>query len=198
VVEAFIASLGIVFVAELGDKSQLLTLTFAARYRARPVLIGLMLATAALMALSTAVGALAGDVLPERPLQVVAGVVFLGFAAWTLRDDDDDDDDAPDGDAAPADAPAAAASDRSAVLTVAAAFGLAELGDKTMLATIALASTRSPVGVWVGATLGMVAANALALLIGDRIAERIPEHVIRRIAAGLFAVFGVLLLLEAG
>lgn len=199
-VEAFIASLGIVFVAELGDKSQLLTLTFAARYRARPVLIGLVLATAALMALSTAVGALAGDVLPERPLQVVAGVVFLGFAAWTLRDDDDDDDDdVPDGDAAPADAPAAAGStDRSAVLTVAAAFGLAELGDKTMLATITLASTRSPVGVWVGATLGMVAANALALLIGDRISERIPEHVIRRIAAGLFAVFGVLLLLGVG
>ncbi|MBW3619468.1 MAG: TMEM165/GDT1 family protein [Actinobacteria bacterium] len=188
--EAFLTALSVVFVAELGDKSQLLTLTFAARYRARPVLIGLVIATATLMAVSVGVGALAGAALPERPLQLVAGVVFLGFAVWTLRDDDADDDaDADDDDATPA---------RSPVATVAAAFALSELGDKTMLATITLASTRPSLGVWAGATLGMVAANALALLVGDRLAARVPERTMRWAAAGLFAVFGVLLLLGVG
>lgn len=190
-VEAFLAALGIVFVAELGDKSQLLTLTFAARYRARPVLIGLVIATASLMALSATVGSLAGSALPERPLELIAGVVFLGFALWTLHDDDDDDDDAGPGQDD-------STGGRSPVATVAAAFALSELGDKTMLATIALASTRPALGVWAGATLGMVAANLLALLVGDRISARVSEDTIRWVAAGLFAVFGVLLLIGVG
>lgn len=191
-VAAFLAALGVVFVAELGDKSQLLTLTFAARYRVRPVLLGLVIATASLMAVSVTVGSLAGAALPERPLELVAGVVFLGFAVWTLRDaDEDEDDDAPPGDRT-------AASGRSPVATVAAAFALSELGDKTMLATITLASTRPALGVWAGATLGMVGANVLALLVGDRLAAHVSEDAIRWGAAALFAVFGVLLLLGVG
>ncbi len=81
---------------------------------------------------------------------------------------------------------------------MATAFGLAELGDKTMLATITLASTRPSLGVWAGATIGMVTANALALVVGDRLAQHVHDHVIRWIAAGLFALFGVLLLVGIG
>lgn len=181
-VDAFLVALGVVFVAELGDKSQLLTLTFAARYRAAPVLIGLVLATATLMAVSVSIGQLVSGALPERPVEVVAGLVFLGFAVWTWLGDEDDDE----------------VSDRtggrSAVVATAVAFALAELGDKTMLATITLATQSSPLGTWAGATLGMVSANALALVVGDRIGEHVAERVVRMVAAGLFALFGVLLL----
>lgn len=188
-VEAFLTALAVVFVAELGDKSQLLTLTFAARYRLRVVLAGLVVATAALMALSVATGALVGAALPERPLQVVAGVVFLAFALWTLRDGGDahDHGSGPQGRRGGA-----------AVATVAGAFALSELGDKTMLAAVTLASTRPALATWAGATLGMVAANALALVVGDQLGARVPDHVVRVVAAGLFAVFGVLLLVGVG
>lgn len=184
---AFGVAVGVVFVAELGDKSQLLTLTFAARYRWPIVLAGLSLATAALMALSVTIGAVAGAVIPRRTVELVAGLVFLGFAGWTLWDADDGDDPA-----------AAATSPRSALATVASTFALAELGDKTMFATIALASTRSWLGTWAGATVGMVAANGLALLVGDRVGARLSERVVRLAAGGLFALFGVLLLLGVG
>jgi putative Ca2+/H+ antiporter (TMEM165/GDT1 family) len=189
VVEAFLTALAVVFVAELGDKSQLLTLTFAARYRLRVVLAGLVVATAALMALSVATGTLVGAALPERPLQVVAGVVFLAFALWTLRDAGGDAHDHGSG---------PRGRRGSAVATVAGAFALSELGDKTMLAAVTLASTRPALATWAGATLGMVAANALALVVGDQLGARVPDHVVRVVAAGLFVVFGVLLLAGVG
>lgn len=185
--EAFGVAAGVVFLAELGDKSQLLTLTFAARYRWTVVLAGVSIATAILMAISVTIGGAASGVVSQRSLQVIAGVAFLGFAAWTLLDTDEDDEDphpAPDIDAS-----------RAKLPTIIGAFALAELGDKTMLTTIALASTQGWLGTWAGATLGMVAANVVALVIGDQVASRLPERMLRVGAAALFAVFGVLLLL---
>lgn len=188
--EAFLAALGVVFLAELGDKSQLLTLSFATRYRPWPVLAGVALATSVLMVVSVTVGALAGELLPERPVEIVAGLAFLGFAVWTFLDDHDDDDTV-DGDDA-------RGGGRSVILGVAWAMALAELGDKTMVTAIALASTRDALGVWAGATTGMVAANVLALAVGDRLARVVPERILHLGAAALFTVFGVLLLLGVG
>lgn len=190
--EAFLAAVGVVFLAELGDKSQLLTLTLATRYRPLPVLAGVTLATAVLMGLSVVVGAVAGDALPDRPVEIAAGLVFLGFAVWTFLDrDDEEPDDAAVG-------VVRRGVGRSAVLTVAAAFALAELGDKTMLTAITLASTRHAVGVWAGATVGEVAANVVALAVGGRLARVVPERVLHAGAAALFAIFGLLLLLGIG
>ena len=184
-VQAFLVAFGVIFVAELGDKSQLMALAFAARYRPFPVLAGIALGAAAMFALSVAVGAVLGVALPTRAINIVAGLAFLGFAAWTLRGDDDgEDENAPE------------VSNRSVVVATASAFLVAELGDKTMLAAITLASTNGLVGTWSGATLGMVAADALAIAVGAVLGKRLPAHAIRIGAAVLFVVFGVALIVE--
>jgi len=185
-VAALILSFGVIFVAELGDKSQLMALTFATRYRALPVLIGITVATAVVHALSVFLGAIVAINLPTAAINIVAGVAFLGFAAWTLRGDTLDE-----GEAA-----RAHRNNRSAVLAASIAFFLAELGDKTMLATITLATTGGALGVWAGSTLGMVAADALAILVGKLVGARLPERVIKIGATAAFVVFGLLLVAE--
>jgi Ca2+/H+ antiporter, TMEM165/GDT1 family len=185
-VEALLVSFGVVFVAELGDKSQLLTLAFAARHGVVPVLLGITIAAALVMGVSVVVGAVVGDALPTDAVQVLAGLAFFGVAVWTLRGDGDDDG-AAKGDSTPS---------RSTVGAVAVAFFVAELGDKTMLATLTLASTYGPWGTWVGATLGMVAANLLAVAGGRFLRTRLPERTVRRAAAALFVVFGLVLVVD--
>lgn len=184
---AFILSFGIIFVAELGDKSQLMALTFAARYKAVPILIGISIATAIVHAVSVGIGAALGAALPTRAISLVAGVAFLGFAAWTLRGDDLSEDEEA----------RAARPTRSAIVAASVAFFLAELGDKTMLATITLATDQGLIGVWLGSTAGMVAADALAILVGQQLGSRLPDRVIRIGAAATFAIFGVILIAEA-
>ena len=184
--EAFLVSTGVIFLAELGDKSQLMALTFATRFKARTVLLGITLATALVHLLSVALGALIGDVLPTDLITIVAGVAFLGFAAWTLRGDVLTDDEKEKAKRAAG----------SALLAVGTAFFLAELGDKTMLATITLATDHGWFGTWVGSTLGMVLADALAILAGLWLGRQLPEKVVRYGAAAAFAVFGVLLVIE--
>jgi putative Ca2+/H+ antiporter (TMEM165/GDT1 family) len=185
-VDAFLVSFGIIFVAELGDKSQLMALAFAARYRALPILVGITVATALVHAISVGLGAVVGVALPTSAISVVAGVAFLGFAAWTLRGDSLGEDEAG----------RAERSTRSAVLAAAVAFFLAELGDKTMLATVALATKQGLVGTWAGSTAGMVAADALAILVGRQLGARLPERAIRIGASTMFVVFGLLLIAE--
>jgi putative Ca2+/H+ antiporter (TMEM165/GDT1 family) len=183
---ALLLSFGVIFVAELGDKSQLMALAFAARYKAWAVLIGISIATALVHAFSVLVGAVVGASIPTDTITIVAGIAFLGFAAWTLRGDTLDDEEAAKADR----------SDRSAIVAASVAFFLAELGDKTMLATITLATTEGAFGTWLGSTLGMVAADALAILLGKQLGARLPERVIKIGAAILFVVFGVALLYE--
>ena len=110
----------------------------------------------------------------------------MGFAAWTLRGDDLTEDEAE----------RVNKSDRSAVVAAGVAFFLAELGDKTMLATITLATTGSLVGTWIGSTLGMVAADALAIGVGAALGKKLPERAIRIGATVSFVIFGLLLILE--
>ncbi len=181
--ESFLVGFGVVFVAELGDKSQLLALTFAARYPALPVLVGITIATAVVHALSVLVGAALAGSLPADALNVAAGLAFFGFAAWTLRGDRLSDEAAG----------RARRSRRSAVVATGVAFFLAELGDKTMLATVTLATTQGPWGTWAGSTLGMVAADALAVFAGHHLATRLSERTVRRGAAAAFVAFGVAL-----
>jgi putative Ca2+/H+ antiporter (TMEM165/GDT1 family) len=184
---AFWLSFGVIFVAELGDKSQLMALAFATRYRAWPVIAAITTATTIVHLGSVALGAGFNEVMPARWVNLVAALAFFGFAAWTLRGDALSDEERR----------RAQQNARSAFLTVGVAFFLAELGDKTMLATITLATQHGWVGVWVGSTLGMVAADALAIVIGRQLGTRLPERAVRYGAAALFAIFGGWLLVDA-
>jgi Ca2+/H+ antiporter, TMEM165/GDT1 family len=186
VIGAVLLSFGVIFVAELGDKSQLMALAFATRYRALPVLVGITIATALVHLVSVLIGAGLGATLPTDWITLAAGIAFFGFAAWTLRGDELSGDEAGRVDR----------SARSAIVAASAAFFLAELGDKTMLATIALATTEGPAGVWIGSTIGMVAADALAILVGQQLAKRVSAKAIRYAAAASFVVFGILLLAD--
>ena len=187
VLVASAVSFGVVFVAELGDKSQLMALTFATRYRALPVLVGITLATAVVHAVSVAVGYGLGSALPTGWIALVAAVAFFGFGAWTLRGDTLTDDERAK----------AERSTGSAIVAASVAFFLAELGDKTMLATITLATQYGWFGTWLGSTLGMVAADALAIVVGRALGKRLPEKTIAYGAAALFFVFGIWLGIEA-
>jgi len=186
VLHATLLAFGVIFVAELGDKSQLMALTFATRFKALPILIGITIATAAVHAVSVLIGVVIGAALPTKAISIVAGIAFLGFAAWTFRGDELDDDEAAK----------AQRSNRSAIVAASVAFFLAELGDKTMLATITLATKEGAFGTWLGSTLGMVAADALAIVVGQQLGARLPERAIRIGASILFLVFGVVLLAE--
>jgi putative Ca2+/H+ antiporter (TMEM165/GDT1 family) len=186
VIDAFWLSFGVIFLAELGDKSQLMALAFAARYRALVVLAAVSLATLIVHAGSVVLGRAFALALPTSLINIVAGLAFLAFAAWTLRGDSVDD--------ATADRPIA--SGIAALMTVGTAFFLAELGDKTMLATITLATTEEAIGTWLGSTAGMVAADALAIGAGALLGARLPERAIKLFAAGAFVVFGMLLIAE--
>jgi len=165
---AFLVSFGVIFVAELGDKSQLMALAFATRFDTVPVLIGISAATGIVHAVSVIVGAALGAAIPTTPITVVAAIAFVAFGIWTLRGDKLTDEDE-----ARAARPA-----RNTILTVGAVFFLAELGDKTMLATIALATDDDWLGVWIGSTLGMVAADVLAIAVGVLLGKHLPERVI--------------------
>lgn len=185
-ITAFLLSTGVIFVAELGDKSQLMAMTFATRYRARDVLIGITAATALVHLASVGIGYLIGSSFEKYQggIEIAAGIAFLGFALWTLRGDELTEEEASK----------AKQSSGMALIAVGTAFFLAELGDKTMLATITLATQEPWFGTWVGSTIGMVAADALAIGVGAVLGKQLPEHVIKWGAAALFAIFGVVLI----
>jgi Ca2+/H+ antiporter, TMEM165/GDT1 family len=185
-VDALLLSFGVIFVAELGDKSQLMALAFAARYKALPVLAGITVATAVVHAVSVVVGMSVGAAMPTHLISVVAGVAFLAFGLWTLRGDTLSEEEAAKADR----------SNRSAVVAASVAFFLAELGDKTMLATITLATTEGALGTWAGSTLGMVVADALAIVVGSQLGARMPQRAIKIGAAISFFVFGAILIVD--
>lgn len=190
--QSLLAALALVFVAELGDKTQLVAMGFGARHRIAPVLVGMAIAYAAANLLAVVVGGVLGAALPTRAIGLAGGALFIAFAIWTLVSSDDDDDDVGDTDGARPARPA-----RAVVVSVAAAVFVAELGDKTQLATATLAAQGPPVLVWVGATIGIVAAGAAAVVVGRVIGNQLPARAIRVVSAALFAVFGVALILTS-
>lgn len=190
--QSLLAALALVFVAELGDKTQLVAMGFGARHRIAPVLVGMAIAYGAANLLAVVVGGVLGAALPTRAIGLAGGALFIAFAIWTLVSSDDDDDDVGDTDGARPARPA-----RAVVVSVAAAVFVAELGDKTQLATATLAAQGPPVLVWVGATIGIVAAGAAAVVVGRVIGNQLPARAIRVVSAALFAVFGVALILTS-
>lgn len=184
---AFWLSFGVIFVAELGDKSQLMALAFATRYKVTPVLIGITAATAIVHLASVALGGVLGAALPTKPINFVAAVAFVIFGLWTLRGDE----------LSEAEENRAAQTARNVVFAVGSVFFLAELGDKTMLATVTLATREGLFGTWLGSTVGMVIADALAIVIGRALGKRLPERTIKIGAALAFFVFAALLFVEA-
>ncbi len=184
--DAFLLSTGVIFLAELGDKSQLMALAFATRYPALTVLGAISLATLLVHAGSVLLGAAAAVALPTSTISVAAGLAFFGFAAWTLRGDR-----LGERESSRADRGA-----RWAFFAIGSAFFLAELGDKTMLATVTLATTEDALGTWLGSTAGMVAADAVAIGVGRVMGARLPERAIRWLAAAAFVAFGALLVAQ--
>jgi putative Ca2+/H+ antiporter (TMEM165/GDT1 family) len=181
---ALVASFAVVALAEMGDKTQLIAFSLATRYR-RPwvVMLGILIATTLNHALASSFGALLAAWMPARVLAWVLALGFVGFGVWTLVPD----------------RPEAPAERRwNPLLATSVIFFLAEMGDKTQLATVALgARYAAPVAVTAGTTLGMLAADGLAVFAGARLAARLPMTLVRRIAAALFFVFGAAALARA-
>ena len=184
--EAFLVSSGIVALAEIGDKTQLLSFCLAAKFRRPlPMVAAIFIATIANHAFAAAVGSWITSMLGPDVLRWVLGVSFLAMAAWTLVPDKIDEDDTPGG-------------KYGVFLTTLIAFFMAEMGDKTQVATVALAARyHSLAAVVAGTTFGMMLANVPAVFLGNRIANRVPLKLVHSIAALVFAVLGVLTLLGA-
>ena len=183
--EAFLISTGIVALAEMGDKTQLLSLVLAARFKKPwPIVLGIFVATLANHALAGAAGAWLTTVLGPQVLRWILGASFLAMAAWMLIPDklDDDGRDKPP---------------RFGVFgTTLIAFFLAEMGDKTQVATVMLAARYDAwAAVVAGTTLGMMLANAPVVWLGERITRRVPIALVHKISAAIFAVLGLLALL---
>ncbi|MEE4025533.1 TMEM165/GDT1 family protein [Gordonia sp. PKS22-38] len=183
-IAAMLLSFGVIFVAELGDKSQLMAMTYALRYRWWVVLLAITAATTAVHAVSVFFGHFLGMSIPSDTMSILAGLAMLVFGLWTIRGDHLDD----------AEAARAERVGASVFLAVMSSFFLAELGDKTMLATITLSTNNDWLGVWIGSTIGMVAADALAIAVGALLGKHLPERTIARAAATLFFGFGAWLL----
>ncbi|AYF74718.1 TMEM165/GDT1 family protein [Nocardia yunnanensis] len=188
-IATILLSFGVLFLAELGDKSQLMALTFALRYRWWVVLGGITVASVLVNLIAVGVGHFLGAALPTGIISLCAAATLIGVGLWTLREtlrpDAAEDEVAPQ------------SKSRNAFLVVVSAFLLAELGDRTMFATMALATKNGWVAVWIGSVAGMVAAGGLAILIGVTIGKHIPERFIAVCSGLLFLYFGALTLLEA-
>lgn len=182
---AALSALGLVFIAEAGDKSMLLVLALSARHSWRVLGAAVAVSAALLMALAVALGEASDAILPDWALATFSAVVFIGFGlhALIIRADEEDDERAP----------TAGRTALTTVLILTAAFMLAELGDKTQIATLALSGIHESdrIGIWAGATIGLIAADALAMIVGVRLTRRIGVATLRRVSGVLFIVFGV-------
>ncbi len=181
--EAFLISTGIVALAEMGDKTQLLSLVLAARFRKPwPIVLGIFVATLANHALAGAVGSWVTTVLGPDVLRWVLGASFIAMAVWMLIPDKLDDGDTPSG-----------TSQWGVFGTTLIAFFLAEMGDKTQIATVMLAAQYNAY-LWVvaGTTLGMMIANAPVVWLGDKITRKVPIRAVHLISAVIFLVLGLL------
>lgn len=182
--EAFLISTGVVALAEIGDKTQLLALVLAARFRRPgPISLGILLATLLNHGVAGWLGTWAGSLVDPVWLRWILGLSFLAVAAWALIPDKLDGD-------------ATSRRTAGAFLTTLVSFFLVEIGDKTQIATVALAATYDALPMVVlGTTLGLMLANVPAVLLGDVAATRLPLRAIRIAAAITFVALGVLILL---
>jgi len=181
---AFLTACAFVILAEMGDKTQLLAMAFAAKYPWKTVMAGVFIATLANHFLAVVVGAYLNEFLPLHYIQIAAAASFILFGLWTIRGDTLGDE--------------AEKSHYNPFWTVVIAFFLAEMGDKTQFATIALAAQFATIlPVWMGTTTGMMIADGLGIIVGIVLQKRIPEKTMKWIAAVIFIAFGVIGLYDA-
>ncbi len=186
--EALLVSTGVVALAEIGDKTQLLAFILAARFKKPvPIILGILVATTINHGLAGALGAWITAAVSPGILRWVLGLSFLGMAIWTLIPDEIEADETE------------VARKLGVFGATAVTFFLAEMGDKTQLATVALAAHYgAPLMVVIGTTLGMLIADVPAVFVGDRLAPKIPMKLVHAIAAGVFTLLGIGTLLGAG
>jgi putative Ca2+/H+ antiporter (TMEM165/GDT1 family) len=177
-VTAFLTSLAIVFLAEMGDKTQLLAMAFATRFRWQTVLWGVFAATVANHLFAVLVGNYLTELIPLASIKIAAAASFILFGLWTIRGDEPSGEDKK--------------FNFSPFWTVTIAFFIAEMGDKTQLATVALAAEFNTVmPVWAGTTTGMLIADAVGIIVGIVLHKKIPEKQIKWFAALVFIAFGL-------
>ncbi len=181
---AMAVAFGVVFVAELGDKTQFLALSFGSQYPLRRVAIGLFVGYGAASLVAVAAGQLLGSSLPRRPIEIVGGAIFVAFGVLALRSDGDGSDGGV----------GRTIVRSSVVATIGLTILVAEMGDKTQIATAALAARSNPFGTWIGATAGEVASGMIGAVAGTVVGDRISAKTLRYVSAGLFVVFGVAML----
>ncbi len=186
---AFWLSLGMIFIAELGDKTQLVALALATCYNTRVVISGIFWATLAVHVFSAGIGWLMAGMFPSYSdwITFVAGVSFIAFGFWTLRGDSLEEDEKVE-----------CKTGVNPFWIVFSTFFVAELGDKTMLSTISLATTNPFLPVWIGSTIGMVLSDGLAVLIGKLLGKNLPEKAIGYGASVIFFAFGAWNMYEGG
>ncbi len=185
--EAFLVSTGVVAIAEIGDKTQLLALLLSARFRRPlPIILGILASTVANHAIAALLGITVADWLKGEAFQIALGVSFIAMGLWALKPDTLEDSEKE------------RIGGGSAFLVTLVAFFLVEIGDKTQVATMALAAKyQSLVWVTAGTTLGMMLANVPVVLLGDKAATKLPLKTIRLVAAAIFVVLGAYVLIQA-
>ncbi|GAA3764057.1 putative Ca2+/H+ antiporter (TMEM165/GDT1 family) [Spinactinospora alkalitolerans] len=187
----FLTALGFsaaaIFIAEMGDKTQLVAMSLATRYRALTVVLGITAATLVVHGFSVLIAEVLGMAIPTDWVTLAAGVAFVLFGVWTLRGDELTDKD---------EERAASRRIRSAFVTVCVVFFVAELGDKTMLATITVGTRYDWLPVWVGSTVGMVLADGIAIALGAALGKKLPERAVQVGAALLFFLAGAAMVFQ--
>lgn len=175
----FVRAISLIFFAEMGDKTQILAMAFATKYKVRNVLIGILIGSFLNHGLAVILGSALSTVIPVQLLQVIAGVSFVGFALWTLKLDDEDEEEVKKG--------------YGPIVTVALAFFIGELGDKTQLTAIVLATDASyPLLILLGTVTGMVITGGIGIYVGSKLGSKIPEFTIKMVSASVFMLFGVI------
>lgn len=175
----------LIFVAEMGDKTQILAMAFATKYPVRKVLLGIFLGAFLNHGLAVLLGSTLSALIPVNTIQIIAGFAFVGFSLWTLKADGDDEEEKERG------------VRLGPVFTVAMAFFIGELGDKTQLTAITLATdAKFPPAVLCGTVLGMIVTGGIGIFIGKKLGDKIPELAIKLAASAIFMFFGVTKLIQ--
>lgn len=175
----FVRAVSLIFFAEMGDKTQILAMAFATKYKVRNVLLGILIGSFLNHGLAVLLGSALSSVVPVELLQLIAGVSFVGFALWTLKSDEDEEEEVK--------------KSYGPIVTVALAFFIGELGDKTQLTAIVLATDASyPLFILLGTVTGMVITGGIGIYVGSKLGSKIPEFTIKMVSAAVFMFFGVI------
>ncbi|XMB85701.1 TMEM165/GDT1 family protein [Mycoplasmatota bacterium WC44] len=176
----FLRAVTLIFFAEMGDKTQILAMAFATKYNVKKVLLGIVIGSFLNHGLAVLLGSYLSEVIPVDTIQIIAGFSFVAFALWTLKNDEEEDKESSNVKYGP-------------IVTVALAFFIGELGDKTQLAAITLAADANfPVFILIGTVTGMVITGGIGIFIGRKLGNKIPEFTIKIVSASVFMFFGVM------